>query len=180
MDETQRDSGDARTKDRREQLVALAREEYAEAEASLADLEAKLVDRRERKKKALALLRLYDPQEAEAITAAEETKQAERKLVRKQHPGTAKVGRENRERMGQWLREHADDPALAGGFTATRLTQHPDWNGLPGPSAVTTALPILEEEGIVRLDRYGWPDGVDPAHKGRATKVWKVVGDATT
>ena len=164
---------------RRERFAELARDEYREASDELADAEALIAEMRERKKAALQVLRLYDPESSEVIEAEREREtQRERKLQGKQHPGSTKIGRENREKIAEWLREHQDDPALEDGFKASDLPKHPEWGTLPGTSSVQTALPLLADEGVVRLDRIGWTGKNgrgQPRKIGREAKVYKVV-----
>ena len=56
------------TDERRARMTALAREEYAEAAGELADAEAAIGALRDRRKAALQILRLYDPDAKELST----------------------------------------------------------------------------------------------------------------
>jgi hypothetical protein len=168
------------TATRLERMIELAREEYHEAAEELAGAEAVIGTLRDRKKAALQILRLYDP-EADELVEDDRKRKAKRERGKKPS-GPSSLGEANRADIAAWLREHEDDPLLADGFTARDLPRHPEWNGRPGASGVKTALSILADEGVVRLDRIGWTNFMgqkDPGKKGRAGKVYKVVRHAS-
>jgi len=63
------------------------------------------------------------------------------------------VSPQMRQRIREWLEQHKDAPQIRDGFHASGLSREPTLN--ISQAQLSAGLPMLRDEGFVRLDRQG-------------------------
>ena len=147
---------------RRDRMRALVREELEQIEEQLGELEPQLEALRAERTQVLRMLRLVEPEAPEVQAKTPSTS------TRSSRISQAKVAA-----LSDWLHEHRAE--FPDGFALPDLIGY-DGSPVSTKSALTSAIPHLVEQGVVRVDRLRSvnPDG-SPVH-GRKPKVYKLVG----
>jgi hypothetical protein len=162
--EPQRGLAHERLREVRERLLRIVepvKREVAEIDARLEVIEAERADLLTARREAMNVIRVADPAEREKA-----------KPKAKAHTnGSSYVSDDVRATIVGLVREHADE--FADGFNVGALDRHPEMR--LNKSTLARALPLLADEGVLRLDRVGKLVGHP---MGRASKIYKLTEGA--
>jgi DNA-binding transcriptional ArsR family regulator len=145
------------TEDRKTALHAAMRrivepvaEQYREIEAELQELGERRTELLEARREALSILRHVDP---------DNPTWAPRPKAKAKRSSNTRVSEEVVTSVEEWLRSHAGDNGLADGFYSAELLRREDFDLEIGKDALSHAVTVLAERGVLRLDRLGGPRG---------------------
>jgi len=144
--------------------VAIAQEEMHSLTERLPSIVAKLDELIEAREDELASLRTTRRSAAKMLILADsewvDPQAGNRPGPKPRGSGTGKkhVGQQSVGRIRDWLEARRGQTFPESGdetFTATALTRHPEWNGLPAQSPTSAALNELRDAGFIQLDHMG-------------------------